>query len=915
MIMAKERAFLLTLVFVFGWLFLVPAPSLAAWDEADGIALFAQLPSEAVRKDAFTQLLLAIEQKKEEMDSSQKKLSSNLLALTDPDYLPTDTSKSELLAEMAEQGQISRSPIMNGLTITAKTGVYVYIKLNAGADIAQLQPYLLSVENYDEEEGLAAAWVDIEKLAEVASLAIVGSMREVLPPVVNAGSAMSEGDTIHNAGQVRSILNTSGEGVKIGVISDGVDHIADAMASGDLPSSVTVLGNDYGGDEGIAMLEIIYDLAPDAQLYFHDCGTNMAAFNQAIDDLVAAGCDIICDDIGWLLAPFFEDGVIARHVKTISDQGNVLFVSSAGNAGARHYQGAYYDDGNHIHDFSGGESSNGNLYVEIPNDASVTVVLQWDEPIGDVSGDYDLYLLNYANGEILDCSEMNNIMVGEPIEAFSYTNSTGAALTTEIVVSDYAETGSDTLEVYIYTADGAWVYSNNLVAEDSIFGHAAVSGVLACGAVRATTPDTIEYFSSQGPVTMRTETRNKPDVCGVDGVSVTGAGGFSNPFYGTSAAAPHVAAVAALVESRFPSMSTAQIRQILLDSNVDLGASGFDSVYGYGRLDALAAVSTYRYVSFDSQGGSTVTSQLIANNTSSTAPDEPTWTGHTFAGWYQEDACTTPWDFDSDMVTADVTLYAKWTEIFTVTFNSKGGSTVAAQTVISGEEATQPPDPSRIGYIFTGWYSDEELQYPYDFHTVVESSITLYGGWSKIEFSDVADGAWFAESILFVVGQNLFNGVGNGCFAPNDSMTRAMFVTVLYRYAGEPSVEGSANAFTDVDDHTWYANGVIWAAGEEITKGSGNNMFCPDAPITREEIVTMLYRYLEKNDIVLPAVNAEIVFADVGKIATWAKDGVKAMQMAGILNGKPNAVFAPKDDATRAEVAAIFYRLVVAMEV
>ena len=103
-----------------------------------------------------------------------------------------------------------------------------------------------------------------------------------------------------------------------------------SKASGDLPADVTVLSNTIGGDEGTAMLEIVHDMVPDAKLYFHDHGSNTVAFNDAIDELKANGCTVICDDIGWLTEPFFEDGIIASNVTTLLSGNNVIYVSSTG---------------------------------------------------------------------------------------------------------------------------------------------------------------------------------------------------------------------------------------------------------------------------------------------------------------------------------------------------------------------------------------------------------------------------------------------------------------------------------------------------------------------------------------------------------------------------------------------------------
>ncbi len=750
---------------------------------------------------------------------------------------------SDVWKEMKEQGQISEKPISNGASASRETGVYVYIRLCSGDNLEALEPYLLSLEDYDEASGLAAAWVAVDQLAAVAALDAVCSVTEVVRPKVNAGSVVTAGDSILKAAQMRSTYGVDGTGVKIGVISDGVDHLSAAVAKGDLPSSVSVLSNTCSGDEGTAMLEIIHDIAPGAKLYFHDCGTNVLAFNRGIDDLVAAGCDIICDDIGWISEPFFEDGVVAQHVKKISDQGKVLFVSSAGNYGKNHYQGNFYRSAYDFHDFSHGASDDEDLYMVIPANSGVTVILQWNDPIGNVTSDYDIALTNYHTGAMLGCSVDHNTTTGIPTEIIYYDNSSGKDILADFYVHAALGNSADILEVYLYYDGNAYSLTDNLVAQDSIFGHPAVPGVLACGAINVATPNSIEDFSSRGPVTMISGTREKPDICGVDGVAVTGAGGFSSPFYGTSAASPHVAAVAALVKSRFPSLSAAEIRTVLLNKAVDLGNTGFDFIYGYGRVDALKVASSYCNVYFDSCGGSSVTTRVVAN----------------------------------------------------------------------GSNVTAPTAPQRSGYGFTGWYSDKEWNHPYDFDTAVKADTTLYAGWLMV-FDDVKEDAWYTPGVNFVVKQQLFFGVGDRRFAPNDQMTRAMFVTVLYRYAGGSPVEQSGNQFSDVADNVWYTDGVIWGVAEGITNGTGNNKFSPNAPITREALVTMLQRYLQKNSIQIPLKYDKIAFADDERISSWAKESVTLMQRAGIVNGKTSVQFCPQDHATRAEVATIIYRLIMTIE-
>jgi uncharacterized repeat protein (TIGR02543 family) len=136
-------------------------------------------------------------------------------------------------------------------------------------------------------------------------------------------------------------------------------------------------------------------------------------------------------------------------------------------------------------------------------------------------------------------------------------------------------------------------------------------------------------------------------------------------------------------------------------------------------------------VTFDSNGGSPVDPATVEHGELLESPEEPIKDGFDFTGWYKDPECTDPWDFDSDTVTEDITLYAGW-EIpkHTVTYDSKGGSDVPPETVQHGELATEPANPEKAGFIFTGWYKEPECQQLWDFDVdVVDSDVTLYARW------------------------------------------------------------------------------------------------------------------------------------------------------------------------------------------
>lgn len=178
-------------------------------------------------------------------------------------------------------------------------------------------------------------------------------------------------------------------------------------------------------------------------------------------------------------------------------------------------------------------------------------------------------------------------------------------------------------------------------------------------------------------------------------------------------------------------------------------------------------------------------------------------------------------------------------------------------------------------------------------------------------FSDTAN-HWAAESIAFCAARELFKGVGGGRFAPDAPMTRAMFATVLYRIAGMPAVSG-ANSFYDVAAGQWYTDAILWGQSTGIITGYGNGLFGTNDLVTREQMCVMLLRYLQWAGYALPAVTAAKQFGDNAQIADWAAESIRFCQMHGLINGRSNGLFAPKENATRAENSAVLRRVILAI--
>ena len=219
--------------------------------------------------------------------------------------------------------------------------IHVYVVLTEWSPehVAALEALGLRVEATVPTRRLIQGWVPSRALDDVAAL---DAVKEVKPPAYGmregAGAVNTPGDEILGAAAARAAFGVSGAGVKVGVISDGVDHLADSVMSNDLPAGVEVL-SPGSGDEGTALLEIVHDLAPGAALAFYGPSTSVDMAN-GINALAAAGARVVMDDLSFFFEPKFEDGLIAETVRSFATGGRV-YVSSAGNRAQQHYRAGY----------------------------------------------------------------------------------------------------------------------------------------------------------------------------------------------------------------------------------------------------------------------------------------------------------------------------------------------------------------------------------------------------------------------------------------------------------------------------------------------------------------------------------------------------------------------------------------------
>ena len=448
------------------------------------------------------------------------------------------------------------------------------------------------------------------------------------PPPVS--SADPEGDSAQRAALARTTYGVNGSGIKIGVLSDSVDGLAAEQVAGRL-GPVTVLPGQgsSGTGEGTAMLEIINRLAPGAQLYFATANGGQAQFATNILALQQAGCNVIVDDVAYFAEPPFQDGVINQAIDAVSAAGAFYF-SSAGNdynldqqGITAAWEGDWRASGATLPVVAGTEKDGGDptLAFDTANDYQNQVLtasgypqqyafLFWADPQGGATDDYDIYVFNSAFSSVLFASTDTQNGTQDPIEACE------ADQGNQVVV--VKASGNGVLLHLAVTSNGA-AYLNHSTPS-GIVGHAGATTCYAVAAADASIPynqgrafqssDVTETFSSDGlrrvlfttagaEITPgnRSSTggvvRQKPVLTGSDGVS-TFPPHFA-PFYGTSAAAPHDAAIAGLALSADPALvsHSAQMFGLLTSSCIPI-----DTVFGalpnrdagYGILDAYAAV-------------------------------------------------------------------------------------------------------------------------------------------------------------------------------------------------------------------------------------------------------------------------------------------------------------------------------------
>jgi len=516
------------------------------------------------------------------------------------------------LAQRGDVAQMMRvAPGFARSDVQGRIEVYITLEEVTESTLAALRNAGVEIEIYDPAQRLVQGWILPARLQEVADLPVVRFVDLPNYGVTNAGSVTTQGDGVIQAEQMRG-LGTTGNGIKVGVISDGINALTSSITLGDLPTAgitmpaapltgggisldsplpgATVFTSTpvgradlTSGSEGRALLEIIHDIAPDAQLFFAPVGGTTLAFQRAVRWLTAQGVRVVADDVLFFNAgPYNGTSVVSQELSAAVGSGVSYFVS-VGNYAQQHYRGLFTDtDGDTFHEFDRSlglprvDNAGETLNVAVQSGGTVMILLQWNDPFGGSTNNYDL-CVHYPHdvpASPLGCSTNPQTGTQNPTEAGDVINNGSTPVTIGVSIHRVGGAAPRVFDLFILGG----VMNEFVVPAGSVpNGGDAGGGVISVGAVNWQTPNTIEFFSSRGPTT---DGRLKPELVAPDGVS-TSVPGFS-PFFGTSASAPHAAGLAALLLGKLPSLTPGQLRTALLDATLDLGQLGPDNTFGHG---------------------------------------------------------------------------------------------------------------------------------------------------------------------------------------------------------------------------------------------------------------------------------------------------------------------------------------------
>ena len=357
------------------------------------------------------------------------------------------------------------------------------------------------------------------------------------------------------------------------------------------------------------------------------------------------------------------------------------------------------------------------------------------------------------------------------------------------------------------------------------------------------------------------------------------------------------------------------------DGNVDVKA--------IFEKDAPPAPTEF-IVTFDGNGGTpSVGSMTTTDRKLTSLPSASRSGSYSFYGWYTEKSGGTKITTDT-VFHANATVYAHWTytgggggdynppvTYYTLRFETGGGSDIpSVQGTYNTYIDLTKYVPTWRGHAFIGWYSERSLTNKVS-GVCLTKDMTMYAGWRVDEnpgtgvnpFTDISEKDWFYGDVMFVYENGLMLGTSKTLFSPHGTAMRGMMATILWRMEGSPVPKGK-NSFTDVEAGKWYADAITWTTENGIFAGYGKDKFCPDDPITREQLAAIFYRYADYKGYDLTVKGDLDKFKDADKITDYAKTAMQWAVGSGLVKGKSGNLLDPQGTATRAEIAAMLHRFI-----
>jgi hypothetical protein len=558
---------------------------------------------------------------------------------------------SDYSTTMRTQGGLSAgffSPRLHPENFDAQHRVGINVHVTGlqflGGMASDLENLGMAVSQIDAAQGMVIGYAPLNVLGEITTLPNFSSVTPIYAPVTFLGPDVNEGAALIKANQFQAQQGANGAGQTVGIVSDSINALGNlplSQSQGVVPGNLItngtitkpnlqILEDGPAGatDEGRAMAEIVHATAPGANILFSSGDFSPQDMALGIQLLGAAGATQIVDDIGYADEPMFNDGVIAQAVDYVNGH-RIFYASAAGNDGNSAFMTSWKSTTATVGGMTGTflDLGGGNplqtftldpvTVTHNPFQSFIKLDTQWDNafleggsifPKFQVNTQINVYITTADGSQILGLNQFyvndNTLNTGEAFQLTPFFNDGSFGTSHFAVAFQLVQGPAPTMLRWVNFADTGIDIHALHEGGPAIFGHTVAAGAVAVGAVPWFAPTQPEFFSSVGggiPILFdqfgnRFSTgqfRVKPDVAGPDGITLSIPLDGSPQFFGTSAAAPHVAAAAALISQRFPNLGPDQVLSLLEANAISVPAgSGRNGLTGFGLIQLAPLTAT-----------------------------------------------------------------------------------------------------------------------------------------------------------------------------------------------------------------------------------------------------------------------------------------------------------------------------------